>query len=70
MPVKIVVSGGFGLVKTAFIGSLSKIALLTMEASMSMTAVGIDSSLILDRCGIPGRERFGTGLLPVGFRPG
>lgn len=42
VPVKLVVSGGFGVGKTTFIGSLSDIEPLTTEAEMTTAGVGID----------------------------
>jgi signal recognition particle receptor subunit beta len=42
MPVKIVVSGGFGVGKTTLIGSLSEVEPLTTEAAMTTAAAGID----------------------------
>lgn len=44
LPVKVVVSGGFGVGKTTFIGSLSEIDPLTTEAAMTTAASGIDDA--------------------------
>lgn len=44
IPVKIVVSGGFGVGKTTFVGSLSEIDPLTTEAAMTSESVGVDNA--------------------------
>ena len=43
-PVKIVISGGFGVGKTTLVGSISEIDPLTTEAAMTSASVGVDDT--------------------------
>ncbi len=57
VPVKIIVSGGFGVGKTTAIGALSDIEPLTTEAAMTTAAIGVDD---------PG-QRYGKTTTTVAF---
>ena len=47
--VKIVISGGFGVGKTTFVGAISEIEPLTTEAAMTEAAVGVDDVFGVDK---------------------